>query len=68
MRNLQADPRVMLRMGDETRTAHARVVTDAGEQAVARPLLAAKYQGWQAGRPLSNWASSATVVALEPPV
>lgn len=66
VRNLEADPRVLLRIGGDTHAARARVVGDVDEQDIARPLLAAKYQGWRPGRPLSGWARSALVVAIEP--
>jgi hypothetical protein len=35
------------------------------EDSLARHLLAAKYQGWREGRPLSDWARTALLVALE---
>jgi hypothetical protein len=35
------------------------------EDALARRLLAAKYQGWQEGRPLSAWARESLPVAVD---
>jgi deazaflavin-dependent oxidoreductase (nitroreductase family) len=66
--NLKADPAVTLRIGrsGEERAARARVVEDADENAMARRLLASKYQGWQEGRPLSSWARTAIPVAFDP--
>lgn len=66
VRNLLAEPRVHLRVGDREGPARAWVVDDADEEGTARRLLAAKYQGWQEGRPLSSWATTALPVAVEP--
>jgi deazaflavin-dependent oxidoreductase (nitroreductase family) len=65
VRNLLADPRVRLRIGSLEMPARARVVEDADEDAMARRLLAAKYQGWSEGQPLTDWASTALPVAIE---
>lgn len=64
VRNLRREPRVRARVGDETRAGRAYVVTDPAEDALARPLLAAKYQGWREGQPLSNWARTALPVGV----
>jgi deazaflavin-dependent oxidoreductase (nitroreductase family) len=73
VRNLVARPRVTLRFGGPRSTgpelpgevvATARVVTDPAEDALARELLAAKYQRWGPGAPLSEWASTALPVAV----
>jgi deazaflavin-dependent oxidoreductase (nitroreductase family) len=66
VRNLLADPLVSLRIGDRSWSATARVVEDPEEDGLARRLLAAKYQGWREGYPLSRWASTALPVAMEP--
>ena len=66
VRNLKANPRVRIRVGDVERPARARVVTDGGEDGTARRLLAAEYQGWREGAELSTWARTALVVAVEP--
>ena len=64
--NLVADPAVTVRIGDRTSTGRARTDPgDAGEAAVARRLLAARYQGWQEGRPLSEWATTGLAVAVD---
>jgi deazaflavin-dependent oxidoreductase (nitroreductase family) len=65
VRNLRADPRVGLRIAGNEWEARARVVTDPDEDGRARRLLAAKYQGWREGAPLSGWARSALPVAIE---
>jgi deazaflavin-dependent oxidoreductase (nitroreductase family) len=65
VRNLVIDPRVGLRIADHEWAARARVVVDAPEDAPPRRLLAAKYQGWHEGEPLSSWARTALLVALD---
>lgn len=66
VRNLLAEPSVAVRIGSGTeRRGHARLVEDAEEDAAARLLLAAKYQGWSDGQPLSSWASTALAVAID---
>jgi hypothetical protein len=57
---------VQVRVGDRTWRAVARLVDDPAEDALARRLLASKYQGWHEGRPLSGWARTALPVALDP--
>ncbi len=65
VRNLRADPRIEVRRGDITSPARARVVGGGDEDALARRLLAAKYQGWREGQPMSEWARTALPVAIE---
>jgi deazaflavin-dependent oxidoreductase (nitroreductase family) len=65
VRNLRANPAVTVRLGDRELAATARVVTDEAEEAMARRLLAGKYQGWREGRPMSGWATTALPVALD---
>ena len=65
VKNVIADPVVSIRVGGEGYEARARVVANPDEDAVARRLLAAKYQNWREGLPLSSWAESALVVAIE---
>ncbi|MDQ3987355.1 MAG: nitroreductase family deazaflavin-dependent oxidoreductase [Actinomycetota bacterium] len=66
VRNLRADPRVEVRVGDKSFPAVAEVIAQGGDSDVARKLLATKYQGWREGTPLSDWARSALLVALRP--
>ena len=64
--NLLADPAVTVRIGRRTFTGRARTEPgDGGDAAVARRLLAARYQGWEEGRPLSDWATSGLAVAVD---
>jgi deazaflavin-dependent oxidoreductase (nitroreductase family) len=65
VRNLRRQPRVRVRLAGRTFTGTARVVEGEPEEATARRMLAAKYQGWQEGRPLSGWARGALPVAIE---
>lgn len=65
VRNIQAEPRVSVRVGESTFAAHARLVepgTD--EDARARDLLVAKYEPGYGGD-LSDWRARALPVALD---
>jgi hypothetical protein len=66
VRNLRAEPSVGLRVGSYDGPTVASVVTDPADDALARRLLAAKYQGWEPGRPMSDWAQTALVVVVVP--
>ena len=65
VRNIQTEPAVQVRIGDSEWEGDARFVTDPAEDATARRLLAAKYQGWREGGPLSAWARTALPVAIQ---
>jgi deazaflavin-dependent oxidoreductase (nitroreductase family) len=68
VRNIRAHPEVVVdlrRPGVEPRAGRARIVTDGGEDLIARRVLAAKYQGWREGAALSSWARSALPVAVD---
>ena len=67
VRNLLAEPAVRLQIGAREWAARARIVDDEIEDALARWLLAAKYQGWREGAPLSDWAARALPVAVDLP-
>lgn len=66
VRNIRTHERVTVRVGDTTFDAIAREVTDEEEQGRARRMLAAKYQDWAEGTPMSPWAETALVIALTP--
>ena len=66
VRNLRAEPGVTLRIAGAEMPARARVVDPAGDDGRIRRAMAAKYQGWKEGAPLSDWARTALVVAIEP--
>jgi deazaflavin-dependent oxidoreductase (nitroreductase family) len=63
VRNLIAEPRVTVRVGDTTWRAKARVVEDPGEDALARRLVHGKY----ASRPddMARWRDHGLPVALD---
>ncbi|MEA2623611.1 MAG: hypothetical protein QOH61_2521 [Chloroflexota bacterium] len=66
VQNSLATEEVRVRMAGATYRGGARVVepgTD--EEQAARRLLAAKYQGWSEGRPLSGWARNSLCIALD---
>ncbi len=64
VRNLIADPRVRVRIGGQTVAGVARVIEGEDRELLARQLVAAKYQGWSEGRPLSSWAAGALPVEV----
>lgn len=65
VRNLRKEPKVSVHIAGEDRQGTARFVDDPDEDAAARRLLATKYQSWREGSPLSRWASTALVVAID---
>ena len=62
--NLRADPRVRVRIGGRTLDGRARIIEGDEREPLARRLLAAKYQGWSDGRPLSRWAAGSLPVEI----
>jgi deazaflavin-dependent oxidoreductase (nitroreductase family) len=64
VRNLIADPRVRVRIGGRTLEGTARVSEGTERESLARRLLAAKYQGWRDGAPLSSWAAGSLPVEV----
>ena len=65
VKNIRADPGVIVRVGDRERAGRARVIEDAAEEGEARRLLASKYQVWKEGKRMSGWASTALPVAID---
>jgi deazaflavin-dependent oxidoreductase (nitroreductase family) len=65
VKNIRREPRISARIGRRTYDGRARVVEDASEDAHARRLLAAKYEGWKEGRRLSGWARTSLPVAID---
>lgn len=65
VKNLRRDPAVSVRIAKHTFTGTARVVQDQEEERTARYLLAEKYQEWEEGRTLSQWARTALPVAID---
>ena len=64
VKNLRADSTAQVRVRTETIEATARFVTDPTERDRAAKHLAAKYQGWEEGEELSEWATNGLVIAL----
>ncbi len=65
VKNLLKDPAVSVRVADHTFEGMARLVTDEKEEMMARYLVAEKYQEWESGRTLSEWARTSLVVAID---
>lgn len=64
VRNLVRDPQVRVRVGGRTIDGTARVIEGEPHEGRARELLAAKYQGWTPGAPLSRWAERSLPVEV----
>jgi deazaflavin-dependent oxidoreductase (nitroreductase family) len=62
VKNLQADPRATIAIGEEVLTGTAFLDDQAATD--ARRGLAARYQGWQEGEPLSGWAEHSLAVGV----
>lgn len=65
VRNLQANPSVRVRLGGRSLDGQARTIEGDAAEPLARRLLAAKYQGWREGEPLSGWAAGSLPVEIE---
>jgi deazaflavin-dependent oxidoreductase (nitroreductase family) len=65
VRNLLKDPAVKVRIAKHHFNGTARLVKDEQEELSARYMLAEKYQEWEDGRTLSEWARTALVVGIE---
>lgn len=65
VKNMKKTPTVTVRIGKHTFNAITRVVTDEKEENMARHLLAEKYQEWEDGKTLSEWARTALPVAID---
>ena len=65
VKNLLKDPAVTVRIAKHTFSGVARVVREQEEERRARYLLAEKYQEWEEGKTLSQWAQTALPVAID---
>ena len=65
VRNLRREPRVRVRIRRTEFEGRARTLEPSDEERRARELVAAKYQGWRPGRPLSRWAATSLPVAVD---
>jgi deazaflavin-dependent oxidoreductase (nitroreductase family) len=64
VRNLVADPAVMVQVGTEEVPGRGRVVSDPGEDRVARDLVFSKYQPGYGGD-LTEWREESLPVAVD---
>jgi hypothetical protein len=65
VKNLLKNPSVSVRIAKQTLAGTARLVKDKEEDTIARYLLAEKYQEWEEGNTLSEWARTALPVAID---
>jgi deazaflavin-dependent oxidoreductase (nitroreductase family) len=65
VKNLRKGPAVTVRIAKHTFKGTARVVNEQEEELRARYLVAEKYQEWEDGRTLSQWARTALVVGID---
>jgi deazaflavin-dependent oxidoreductase (nitroreductase family) len=65
VRNLLKEPAVTVRIAKHTFGGTARVVANKEEELGARYLIAEKYQEWEDGKTLSQWAQTALPVAID---
>ena len=65
VKNLLKNSTVSVRIAQHTFTGIARLVEEEKEETLARYLLAEKYQEWESGRTLSEWARTALPVAID---
>lgn len=65
VKNLLKNPSVRVRIAKHTFAGIARLVKEKQEDTAARYLLAEKYQEWQDGKTLSEWAQTALPVAID---
>lgn len=63
--NLLKDPNVTVRVAKQTFAGSARPANGQSENSPVRYLMAEKYQEWEDGRTLSEWARTALVVEIE---
>ena len=64
VKNLRQNRSVRVRIRDARYAGTAWVIEGEDDQ-LPRRLLAAKYQGWREGAPLSQWARESLPVAIE---
>jgi deazaflavin-dependent oxidoreductase (nitroreductase family) len=65
VRNIRREPAVRVAIGRHQFAGRAFEVDDPADDALARHLLAAKYQGWTPGAELSGWAQGSLPVAID---
>lgn len=65
VKNLLKNASVSVRIVTHIFTGTARLVKEKEEDTLARYLLAEKYQEWEEGKTLSEWARTALAVAID---
>ncbi len=65
VRNLEMAPDVTLEVAGVVYPGRASVIADGPDDALARRLLAAKYEGWSEGRRMSGWARESLAVVVD---
>ena len=65
VKNLLKNPEVAVRITKHSFQGIARLVSEEEEEMLARTALAEKYQEWEEGRTLSQWARTALPVAID---
>lgn len=65
LKNLRQNPAVKVRIAEHTFSGMARLVSDPEEDRLARYRVAEKYQEWEDGKTLSQWAQTALPVAID---
>ena len=66
VKNMVAHPTVTVRVGEAELEARADVDPRVGDDETIRQAMAAKYQTWEPGAELSEWARTALIVRLRP--
>lgn len=65
VKNLRRNPDVQARIDGATYPGSAMIIEGEPDEQHARELLAAKYQDWSPGSPLSNWARTSLPVRID---
>ena len=65
LKNLRKEPAVSVRIAEHVFPGTARLVAEKEEEMAARYILAEKYQEWDEGKKLSEWARTAVVVGID---
>ena len=65
LKNLRRDSAVSVRIAEHVFPGTARLVAEKEEEMAARYMLAEKYQEWDEGKKLSEWARTAVVVGID---
>ena len=65
VKNLLKNSAVTVRIAEHTFSGTARVVDSKEEEVGSRYLIAEKYQEWEEGKTLSQWAQTALPIAID---